>query len=176
MEKSCCGGKPATPENSFREKLAQYRPLVVITAAALFAATALAAGGAVPFMRGAMGMFFLLLAAPKLFDWRGFAAGFAGYDVLARRSRTYALAYPFIEFALAGLYLSGFLPVFTALATLMLMILGNAGVVRVIRSGAKLKCVCAGSGFNLPVGRVTFAENTVMALMALMSLLHGPGF
>jgi hypothetical protein len=123
-------------------------------------------------MNGLMGMFLLQLSALKLFNITGFADGFAKYDVIAARLRVYGLAYPFIELGLGGLYLSGLAPLATNLVTLAVMVVGSIGVVKMIRAGAKVSCVCVGTGFDLPVGRVTLAENAVMAAMALYNLLE----
>ena len=41
----------------------------------------------------------------KVIDLNGFADGYSTYDLLAKRSRPYALAYPFIELALGILEL-----------------------------------------------------------------------
>ena len=175
MEKSCCAAKKAAaekaPEKTSAEKIVQYRPLLVITGVALFMAGALSISHAVPFMRGIMGVFLALLATLKLFNWQGFADSFAGYDIVARRSRGYALAYPLVELSLAWFYMTGFQPLATNAVMLALMLVGSIGVIRVIQSGRVLQCACVGTGFNLPVGRVTLAENTVMGLMALMMLL-----
>ena len=47
-----------------------------------------------------MGVAFLILATLKLIDIKGFASMFQQYDLLAKRSRHYALVYPFIELTL----------------------------------------------------------------------------
>jgi hypothetical protein len=171
MEKTCCGAKKAASQKSMTEKIVQYRPIIVITGVAAFAAAALAVSATMPFMRGMMGIFLLLLATLKLFNWNGFADSFAGYDILARHARGYALAYPLIELSLAWFYLTGFQPIATNTVMLAIMCIGSIGVVRVIQTGEVRKCACVGSGFDLPVGRVTLAENTVMGAMALMALL-----
>ncbi|MDE1151173.1 MAG: hypothetical protein PW788_01440 [Micavibrio sp.] len=198
MQKPCCAAKPetATPQNSnrlnviqprvavaganpaqetFADKVRQYKPLIVILAVALVAAAGLAAGGHLAFMQAAMGMFLCLLATLKFFSLQGFANTFAGYDLLAARVKAYAFAYPFIEMALGFLYLSGIAPLATNAVMAVLMLVGSLGVAQVIRHGKKVQCACVGSSFALPVGRVTLAENLVMAAMAGMALLHMHG-
>jgi hypothetical protein len=172
MEKACCSGKKTATPRPFSDKLVQYQPLIVITSVSVFAAAALAVSQAVPFMRGVMGMFLALIATLKLFNWRAFAEGFAGYDVLAQCSSRYALAYPVIELTLAWFYLSGFEPVVTNAIMFSIMCIGSVGVIRTIQSGERRQCACVGSGFDLPVGRVTLAENTIMGAMALMALVQ----
>ena len=171
MEKSCCANKAPT-QNAFRDKLALYRPLVVIVFVSALCAAALSVQGNIPVMRGMMGMFLVFLAVLKLFDLQGFAAGFAGYDVLAAKVRVYALAYPFLELALGLLWLSGMFVRETSIATIAVMAISNIGVMKVMRSGQAVKCACVGTGFNLPVGCVTFAENTAMLAMAVVTLVQ----
>jgi hypothetical protein len=172
MTKSCCAGKTVVVERRFRDKVNLYRPLIVIVAVSVSIAASLAMGGAIPFMRGVMGVFLSLLATLKLFNWQGFADSFSKYDLFAQRFRGYAHAYPLIELTLAWSLLSGFHMVAANVAMMAVMLFGSLGVMRVIYSGANVQCACVGSSFNLPVGRVTLAENLVMAGMAAMNLAH----
>ena len=134
-------------------------------------AFALFVTGRTAFMNGTMGFFLLFLSALQLFDLHGFADSFARYDLLAARSRLYALAYPFIEAVLGIAYLAHFWPLATNLVALSIFLAGAAGVVRIIRSGEKLTCACVGTGFALPVGKVTLLEDAAMAGMAALNLL-----
>jgi len=167
--------KPAAAPESFADKLRQYKPLIVILAVALVAAAGLTVGGHMAFMPASMGLFLCLLATLKFFNLQGFADTFAGYDLLAARVRAYAFAYPFIEMALGFLYLSGIAPVITNSVMIVLMLGGSLGVVQVIRRGNKVQCACVGTSFALPVGRVTLAENLIMAAMAAMMLFYAHG-
>jgi hypothetical protein len=167
--KSCCAAKAEGPKTAvagvFMEKLATYRPLLVMLLISILGALALPG---VPFMHGVMGFFLAFLSALKLFNLKGFADGFARYDIVAGRVRAYAFAYPFIELGLALLYFSGAAPAVTGLATVAVMLAGVPGILGVIRRGEKVQCACVGSGlFSLPVGCVTLAENIVMGLMGL---------
>jgi len=168
--------RPVTPKaeepEAAQSKLQQYRPLIVIFGVSLLAAAALSFGAQLPFMRGAMGLFLCLLASLQLFSLDGFAKTFAGYDVVAAKVKAYALAYPFIELALGFAYLAGIAPMATNAVMLALMLVGNIGVINVLRRGQKIQCACVGTTFSLPVGRVTLAENTVMGLMAAVMLLE----
>lgn len=167
--KSCCSAAPRTGHGLLiREKLKTYRPLLVILGVSFAAALALP----LPFMPALMGLFLCMLAALQLFDLPGFADTFARYDLLAKRSRAYALAYPFIEIALGCLYLSAAAPHLTGVLTFLVMAAGIPGILRVIKSGSKIQCACAGTAFALPVGYVTLAENTGMALMGLLMFLN----
>lgn len=170
MEKSCCAAKtPQTP--SLRAALALYRPLVVIAGVSALGAAALAVQGRVPLMDGLMGLFLCLLAVLKLFDIRAFAQVFSKYDPLAARVGAYGLAYPFLELALGVLYLSGAWPLPVNVLAFTAFAVNTAGVVRILRSGVKVQCACVGTGFGLPVGRVTLLENAAMIIMAAFNLL-----
>lgn len=164
---ACCAVKP---KSYFYEKLKLYRPLLAIVALSAGVGALSPQWGIAP-MDGLMGAFLVLLAALKFVNLPGFAKSFARYDVVAGRFYAYALAYPFIELGLGALYLSGFFPMETNVATLAVMIVGSIGVVNVIRSGEALQCACVGANFNLPVGRVTLAENVAMAAMAIYNLM-----
>ena len=176
MGQDCCAHKkmPQKPDHRayLVEKIRLYRPLIVLTALSLCGALALSLAGRVPFMEAMMGLFLCFIAALKFFDLKGFTTTFARYDVLAARLPLYGRTYPFIELSLGLLFLSGFFPVLTSLVLIAVMIIGNIGVFGVIRRGTVVQCGCVGTGFNLPVGRVTFAENTIMLLMGVMTLLH----
>jgi len=170
MSGSCCAShKTETKTTVYWDKLVLYRPLIVILGISTCAGIALSVHG-VPLMNGMMGAFLLFLSSLKLFNLNGFAEGFARYDTLARYSRTYALLYPLIELGLGCFYLSGGFPIITNMMTVLVMSIGSIGVIQIIRSRTSVSCACVGTGFNLPVGFVTLAENTVMALMALINI------
>lgn len=173
MEKSCCmADKSSLMADTWQGKVKTYFPLIVILAVSFFVAVVLSVQGSVPFMNALMGVFLMILSVLKLFDVRAFADSFARYDILAQHYRCYALAYPFIELAFACLYLSDVCPVLTNLAFAVVMAVGTVGVWRVVQSGAQFQCACVGTGFNLPVGRVTLAENVSMGAMAILNLIQ----
>ena len=117
-------------------------------------------------MANFMGFFFLGFAFFKLLDVPAFANAFAGYDIIARRSRVYGLAYPFIELLLGLAFLFGVLPLFANIITLLIMSVGLIGVCRAVLAKQTLQCACLGTGFNLPMSFVTIVENGVMILMS----------
>ncbi len=121
-------------------------------------------------MQAFMGLFFCFFALFKLLDVRGFASGFANYDMIARRWRFYAYAYPFIELALGLAYLAGWKIEAVNIATLLLMAISAAGVIRTLASGRKLDCACLGTFIQVPLSVVTIVENAGMAVMAALML------
>jgi len=172
--KSCCSSQPPETENR-NLSLSAYTPLFVI----LFA-TALGAAARHHseiswswhiWMHDFMGLFLLVFAMVKLFDLSSFAVGFAKYDLLAARSRTYALGYPFIELALGLAYLSRWLPQATYFATIAILSFGALGVLNTMKQGKQINCACMGQILEVPVSTVTLTENLSMSVMALAMLL-----
>jgi cation transport ATPase len=118
-----------------------------------------------------MGYFFLAFAFFKLLDVAAFATSFATYDILAKRSRSYALAYPFVELLLGMAFLSGRMLTVTNIATVLVMSVGLIGVMQALRKKQAIQCACLGTAFNLPMSVVTVVENGVMITMALVMLV-----
>lgn len=121
------------------------------------------------FMREFMGFFFLVFGLFKLLDLKGFASSYIGYDIIARKSMTYAYIYPFIELLLALGFFSNIF--FTNYITLVLMIIGSIGVSRELLRGSKIKCACLGTYIKLPLTTVSLIEDLAMGIMALILIL-----
>jgi len=123
-------------------------------------------------MNNSMGGFFILFSLFKMLDLSGFADGYSTYDVVAKHSRAYALAYPFIELVLGILYFTSLAPFATNLITLILMIIGSIGVVKVLMEKRTIQCACLGTALKLPMTKVTLIEDALMGLMALVMLMQ----
>ena len=117
-----------------------------------------------------MAGFFLVFSFFKLLDLTAFADSYQMYDVIAARSRGYALAYPFIELALGIAYVVRFEPVLTNAVTLVVMLIGTVGVLKSLLAGRKIRCACLGAVLNLPMTYVTLLEDVLMAAMAAAML------
>ncbi len=127
-------------------------------------------------MSNFMGGFFLAFSFFKFLDIRGFAAGFARYDLLAERWKPWGYIYPFVELALGLAYLTAFWPVATHAVTVAVMGFGAIGVVRSMIRKDRIKCACLGTVIDLPLGTVTLIEDLGMAVMAAAMLaLHFTG-
>ena len=118
-----------------------------------------------------MAVVFLAFSFFKLLDLRAFAAAYATYDLVAARSRLYALAYPFIELGLGLAYLTGTAPMAASAITLVVMLVSLVGVGRTLLSGRTIRCACLGTGFDLPMSAVTLVEDGAMAVMAAVMLV-----
>jgi hypothetical protein len=123
-------------------------------------------------MHAFMGFFLCVFALLKMFDLPGFADGFQMYDLLAKRSRAYALAYPFLELALGLAYLAFYRPREVYLATFILLGFGALGVISALRRGLDVHCACMGNTLKVPLSTVALVEDLGMAGMALVMWLR----
>ncbi len=168
-------GYAVTGEAAPAEAPASYYPLALVVLY-IAGAVGLAELGQPPAdwhraMLNFMAGFFLVFSFFKLLNLRAFADSYQTYDILARRSRVYAFAYPFLELGLGAAYLARFhLPVTNAV-TLAVMLVGLAGVAQALVARRKIQCACLGTVFNLPMSAVTLVEDGAMAGMAAVMLL-----
>lgn len=121
-----------------------------------------------------MGSFFAVFAMFKLFNISAFADAFSSYDLIAMRSRTYALCYPFIELLLGVSYFTEVNLSLLNTVTLLLMVVGGIGVYKALKRKSKIQCACLGTAFKLPMTKVTLIEDFGMALMAFIMLITAP--
>ena len=156
------------PQRSLRD----YLPLIVIVSIAMLSAFA-GASDARSWVRQFMGNFLVVFAMLKLFDVPGFADGFQKYDLIAKRFRPYALAYPFIELALGLAYQANLYPLITSTVLLVVMTLGAVGVLTALRKGLDVACACLGTALKVPLSTVAVVEDIGMAAMAATMLAIG---
>ena len=128
-------------------------------------------GGWLEYLRWFMGVFFITFAGFKLAGYQMFAEMFAGYDVVAKRFKPYAYAYPFIELALGMVYLADLLPVVRDVIALAVMAIGTVGVAQEIRRRSGIHCACLGNIIKLPLSTVSLVEDVGMGVMAAVMLL-----
>ena len=155
-------------------KLADYWPLISLILVAMLAGAAIChgiQGGMLQWMHYFMGILFCQFALLKLFDISGFADGFQMYDIIAKRTRVYALAYPFVELLVGLAYLSFFYPVITYVITIMLMAIGSYGVIKAFQKKLNIYCPCMGNILKVPLSTVTLSEDIGMGIMALIMLV-----
>ncbi|WP_395749782.1 MauE/DoxX family redox-associated membrane protein [Prosthecobacter sp.] len=111
-------------------------------------------------MHDFMGVFLIMFAMFKFFDLSEFVRRFRRYDLLAKRMRAYAYAYPFIELSLGFAYLAHWHPGSVYAATIGVMLFGAAGVARTLIKHA-------------PLSSVALLENLGIAAMAAAMLING---
>lgn len=156
------------------KSLSDYWPLfslILISAAAGWAILQGTGGGTTGWMHYFMGIFLCCFAMLKIFNLSAFADGFQMYDIIAKRSRGYALSYPFIELALGLAYLAFFMPYLTYIATIIVMGIGTVGVIKALNRGLNISCPCMGSVLNVPLSTVTLTEDIGMGAMAAIMLV-----
>lgn len=152
------------------EKYKDYLPVGVILLISLLMAVVTHPQDGYRIMAGFMGYFFVIFAMFKFFDLKGFAHGFAMYDILTQKDIRYAYAYPFMELGLGLGYLSGIAPFLVNLLTLILMSFSAYGVIKAILEGLDVRCACLGTTLNVPLSTVSVLENVGMGLMAFINL------
>lgn len=126
------------------------------------------------FMTGMMSMmayFFLVFGLFKLSNLSAFADAYMTYDILAKKSRTYALLYPFIEIGLGVLYFFVIGGIYRDIFTFIIMTIGTVGVWKALQNKDEIPCACLGTVFSVPMTKVTLFENLFMALMALYMVI-----
>jgi len=163
--------RPPSSAQALQIAWREYIPLLALVAVAMLAASAKDAsygpdGRPLRWMHDFMGFFLIFFALLKLFDLPGFADGFQKYDLLAKRSRRYALAYPFIELALGLGYLALWQPPKVYVATMIVLGLGTLGVISALAKGLDVKCACMGSALKVPLSTVALVEDITMFAMA----------
>lgn len=157
-----------------QSKLKTFRPLILIVlliiGLTIGAQAVLQEYSLMLSMRFFMGFFFLLFAFFKLLDIKGFVMNFAQYDIVAKRVKAYAWAYPFIETTLAYLYLTGQYLYEASIVTAVVMFVGSIGVIKSVQSKQKIHCACLGAVIKLPMTTVTIIEDIGMGVMALIMI------
>lgn len=152
-----------------------YYPLILIVAYILGVASLnnLYSGGMnwSGWMNHVMAGFFLVFSAFKFLDIRGFAEGYASYDLLAKRWYTYGYIYPFLELGLGVLYLTQTQPVLTQLATILIMGFSSIGVINSLLKKQKFHCACLGTIIKVPLSSITLIEDLAMVILAALSLV-----
>jgi hypothetical protein len=68
-------------------------------------------------------------------------------------------------------YLVRLAPVATSLVTLVVMLVSVVGVTQALLQKRRIQCACLGTVFNLPMTKVTFVEDALMAGMAVVMLV-----
>lgn len=122
-------------------------------------------------MNQCMAGFFLVFSAFKLLDIKGFAKGYATYDLLARVWYGYGYIYPFLELSLGILYLTGYQPIVTQCATIIIMLFSSLGVINSLLKKQNFQCACLGTILKVPLSNITLIEDLSMAALAALSLV-----
>lgn len=165
----------ADTEKTKKYTVKEFAPLLVIfSVIILFTAIAVIVHGAwdvVFVMRMFMGLFFLVFGFFKVINLKGFVTAYREYDIVAKQSRAYAYVYPFIELSLGCAYVVGWNLFVTNWITLIVMVVSAVGVLQKLLEREEIPCACLGVVFKIPMTWVTFGEDVLMALMAVVMLM-----
>jgi hypothetical protein len=149
-----------------------YIPLMVIicmiTLVSLIVAWKEAAFPLQDFIVYVMTGFFLVFSAFKLMDLKGFAHGYATYDLLARQLPSYGYVYPFIELSFGLKMLYGFHPDWLLWTECAVMAFSGLGVLIKLLRREQFQCACLGTFLKVPLTYVTLLEDFGMAALALV--------
>lgn len=125
----------------------------------------------IAFLEHFMAGFFFIFSFFKLLDIKAFANSFAMYDIIAERSKFYALAYPFIELAIGLSCLIFMGQAWVYIVDILIMSIGIIGVIRSNLNKTKIQCACLGTVFKLPMSKITIIENGIMIGVGLLLLI-----
>ena len=156
-----------------KSKLLKYWPLACVIIISALTATALfiiMKRSPNLWMHNFMGIFLCQLATLKLLHPKGFAEGFAKYDLIAMRNTKYALFYPLIELFLGLCFLAQVIPVAIYILTIAVFGLGAVGVIMALKKGMDVRCVCLGTILDVPLSTVSLIEDIGMVLMTAFLL------
>lgn len=113
-----------------------------------------------------MAGFFLVFAGFKLMDLRGFADGYATYDLLAKRVPAYGFVYPFIELGFGLAMLAGIDAPLLLWSEFAVMSFSGVGVAIKLAKHEQFQCACLGTFLKVPLTKVTLIEDFGMAALA----------
>lgn len=118
-----------------------------------------------------MAGFFIIFAGFKLIDLKGFAQGYATYDLIAQRYFAWGYIYPFVELAFGLSMILIPQSLWLLLTEFIVMSVSGLGVALKLAKGEKFQCVCLGTFLKVPLTKVTLIEDFGMASMALISII-----
>ncbi|MEN9622061.1 MAG: hypothetical protein RLZZ67_495 [Candidatus Parcubacteria bacterium] len=117
-----------------------------------------------------MGAFFLLFGLLKVLNIHKFAPSYAKYDSIAQKVPAWGYVYPLFELAFAYAYFTQTHLLLVNSMVFVLMSLKAYSVNKKLSNGESIQCACLGGFFNIPITRVTVAEDALMAVMAFTML------
>jgi peroxiredoxin/uncharacterized membrane protein YphA (DoxX/SURF4 family) len=118
---------------------------------------------------------FVLAGIGKLLDLEGSRRSLRDFGVPARLANPAGLILPLTELAVAALLIFQPTAQWGALAALILLLAFIAGIANALRRGVAPDCNCFGQLHSAPAGRETLIRNGVLAALALVAVVGGPG-
>ena len=118
---------------------------------------------------------FATAGAAKLLDRSGSQRALVGFGVPQAPAAVLAVALPLVEIAVAVALVLRPSARWGAVAALVLLLSFVAGISRALRQGTAPDCHCFGQIHSAPAGRGTLVRNCVLAALAIVLVVHGPG-
>jgi len=161
---------PKTENNTI-----EYIKFAIVILGILVGSWFLAGGGDVlslQYMMKVMGVFLIVFAFFQLLGYKSFVGMFPDYDPIARFIPGYAYVYPFIGMLLGACYLLNIGGMWRDGVTAIILLIGAIGVyINIRKDGLRPHCACLGNVIKLPLSWLTFFEDVIMGVMALIMLL-----
>ena len=117
----------------------------------------------IPALRIILGLLYIITAALKFPNLKGFSIIVATYNIIPRKLvKPAAYAQPIIEFAVGAWILSGKNLFYAAIAGLLLMILADFFILVPLLQKKKMEnCGCYGANIKIPLTWKKFIENLI---------------
>lgn len=118
---------------------------------------------------------FATAGVAKLFDQPGSRRALVGFGVSDTLAPTFGLMLPLAEIATAAALILQPSARWGAVAALLLLLCFIVGISHAVSQGEAPDCHCFGQVHSAPAGRGTLIRNGVLAALAAMLVVHGPG-
>ena len=125
--------------------------------------------------RIALAAVFAVAAVAKLADLEGSRRAMRDFGIPVRPAAALGLLLPLAELAIALGLLFPPTAQWSAAAAVVLLSAFMVGIAAALRRGEEPDCHCFGQVHSAPAGRGTLARNAVLAVLALLVVVEGPG-
>jgi len=124
------------------------------------------------FMANFMASFFLVFSFFKMLDLKGFANGYASYDIVAKKFHSYGYIYPFLELGFGFSYMIFPENIYLNIVVFLVMLISTIGIIKAKLTKQKFYCVCIGTLLKVPLGSLAIIEGVSMVLMSLLMIIQ----
>lgn len=150
-----------------------YKPIYLILAYLLAINIVICYKGMwMDFMANFMASFFLVFSFFKMLDLKGFADGYASYDIVAKKFHSYGYIYPFLELGFGFAYMISPENIYLNISVFFVMLISTIGIIKAKLTKQKFYCVCVGTLLKVPLGSLAIIEGVSMVLMSLLMIVQ----
>lgn len=118
-----------------------------------------------------MGYFFWVFAFFKIINLNRFVEAFSRYDIIAKKTKKYAVLNPFIEIILGAMYMFSFAGIYRDVITFIVMAISSTSIYMSIKRKDDIPCACMGMVYHVPMTKISLIESLLMALMAFYMII-----